>query len=39
MAHPFIKITLQQRKQKMQPLPQRKIAHHPPTRIIITQQT
>ena len=31
MAHPFIKITLQQRKQKMQPLPQRKITHHPQT--------
>ena len=37
MAHPFIKIALQQREQKMQPLPQRKITHHSPTRIIITQ--
>ena len=30
MAHPFIKITLLQRKQKMQPLPQRKITYHRP---------
>ena len=30
MAHPFIKITLLQRKQKMQPLPQRKITYHLP---------
>ena len=30
-AHPFIKITLKQCKQKMQPLPQRKITYHPPT--------
>ena len=35
MAHPFITITLQQRKQKMQRLPQREITHHSPTRIII----
>ena len=27
MAHPFVKITLQQRKQKMQPLPQRKTTY------------
>ena len=34
MAHYFIKLTLQQRKQEMQPMPQGKIPNYLPTRIV-----
>ena len=34
MAHYFVKLTLQQRKQEMQPMPQGKIPNYLPTRIV-----
>ena len=39
MAHPVFTFTVQQLKQKMQPLPKGKISNHLPTETFYTQQT